>query len=157
MDLNLYPVLVSGFRFQGTCRFQVSVFRCQESKTAVLKPDCPWHLHMSWHLTPDTSILGYGPALRERFIIYTILCRFLGYLPAPLSLRNFPLQCFLQSIQHANAFFVAAPKFKIRLFCNVSFEFCHEQVMNCLTCFSSATIHTFDLITWNLRNIYIFL
>ncbi|RZB36589.1 MAG: hypothetical protein SRB2_02085 [Desulfobacteraceae bacterium Eth-SRB2] len=34
-------------------------------------------------------------ALRQRFIIYAIHCRFLSELPAAFSLRDFPLQCFL--------------------------------------------------------------
>jgi len=41
----------------------------------------------------------------------------------------------------------ACPNFEIHLFRDVPFRFCHEQMVNGLSCFASIAIHAFDFVT----------
>ena len=100
-----------------------SDMRCQVKKTQDLNPNTSSQ-------ETGTSFLRYGAALWVVFIICAIYCRFLGYLPTPLSLWNLLLQCFLQSIQHPYALFIAISIFFIQPFREVTFEFRHEKMVN---------------------------
>ena len=83
-----------------------------------------------------------GPALVVVFTVFAIFYRFLGCLPAPLSLRDFPLQCFLQSVQHPNALFVAISIFLKQPFLEITFEFRHEKMMNRFSRLTATSIDT---------------
>jgi len=100
-------------------------------------------------LTTDTwslFLFGYGPALEVVLAVCAIRCRFLGCLPAPVSFRNFPFQCFLQSIQHPDALFIAVSILLRKPFREVAFELCHEKVMDRFSGFPSASINPVYLV-----------
>src|SRR5262245_66573688 len=67
--------------------------------------------------------------------------------PSPLSFWELPLKCFLQAIQHPDAFFISSAKRCIDFHGNVSFLFCYKQMVYRLRSFAPTPIHSFNFIT----------
>jgi hypothetical protein len=67
--------------------------------------------------------------------------------PSSLSFRELPLKCLLQTIQHSDAFRISSGKRRVDFCGNVSFLFCHKQMVYRLRSLVPTPIHSFNLIT----------
>jgi hypothetical protein len=67
--------------------------------------------------------------------------------PASLPFWEFPLKRLLQAIQHPDVFLISSSKRRVDFRSNVSFLFCHKQVVYRLRSLAPTPIHSLNLVT----------